>query len=276
MPCFAFTGRTGQGKGLCAAAFCAEYIGRGKVVATNMDIFPEHFRDKYNRNVRIIRLPDCPTIADFIALGLGNDNPKDEDENGLIMLDEAGTFFNSRKWNEKGRDEVVSWIRHRRKYGWDLGFQIQGLGSLDTQIREDIIDYEVRCFNIATLHIPIVSSIIKMFTGKAYIKFPKWMRWHTAKFKNLETGMIDSVHRYTGRDVYNLYDTEQVIDRDYPHAIYSYLTPWHLVGRYQTKVKVLPLIPKLLSFGLLYIASKIDGHSREYLSSKFKDISYVL
>ena len=268
MPVWAFTGRTGQGKGLCSAGFIGEYIAKKKPVATNMDIFPEKFRDKNNRDVLIYRLPDCPTVDDFKMLGLGNEIPEDEDENGLIMLDEAGTFLNSRNWNEKGRKEAVDWVRHRRKYGWNMAFQIQGLGSLDTQVREDIIDYEVRCFKISALYIPFVSQIVKMFTGKTQLMFPKWMRWHTAKFKNLETGMVDSVHRYTGKDVWPIYDTKQVISRDYPHGTFCYLTPWHLVGRYQQKTPILKTIGTIAALTVLYVASVFDNRTKEFLQAK--------
>lgn len=270
MPCFAFTGKTGQGKGLCSVGFMAEYIARGKPIATNMDIYPEHFRDKYNKDVRIIRLPDVPTAEDLLALGLGNPCPEDEDENGLLMLDEVGVILNSRKWNENGRDALVAWIRHRRKYGWDLGFQIQGLNSLDKQIKDDIIDYEVRCFKISTLNIPFVSMLIKMFTGQSYIKFPKWMRWHTAKFRNTETDLIDSVHRYTGKAVHKLYDTKQVITPEYPHGSYSLLTPWHLVGRYKPKPNPLKIAFNAFASAILRFAATFDTETKAYLQNAQK------
>ncbi|WP_320153100.1 zonular occludens toxin domain-containing protein [uncultured Tolumonas sp.] len=268
MPCFAFTGKTGQGKGLCSAAFIGEYLQRGKLVATNMDIFPENFKDKYNKDIRIIRLPDIPTADDLRALGLGNPYPEDEDENALIMLDEVGVILNSRKWNQKGREELVSYIRHRRKYGFDMGFQIQGMGSLDTQVREDIIDYEVRCIKIQSLRIPIVSFFIKMATGKAFNKLPKSMRWHTAKFRNTETDMIDEVHRYTGKAVHHLYDTKQVISDEYPHGSYSLLTPWHLVGRYQPKPNYLKIVTNAFSYMILGFCAQFDKSCSDYLESK--------
>ena len=149
-----------------------------------------------------------------------------------------------------------------------MAFQIQGLGSLDTQVREDIIDYEVRCFKISALYIPFVSQIIKMFTGKTQLMFPKWMRWHTAKFKNLETGMVDSVHRYTGKDVWPIYDTKQVISRDYPHGTFCYLTPWHLVGRYQHNTPILKTIGTIAALTVLYVASVFDTRSKEFLQSR--------
>ena len=102
MPVFIVTGKTGQGKGLCSVGLAMEYLSSGRPVATNMDLFPERFRDKYNRNIHIIRIPDYPTAQDLHNLGFGNDHPENEDDNGLLLLDEGATWLNSRNWNQPG------------------------------------------------------------------------------------------------------------------------------------------------------------------------------
>jgi len=95
MPCYLVCGRTGQGKGLCSVGMMAEiYLQAGRRVATNMDIFPEQFRDPYNSITRITRIPDIPTADDLYALGFGQDTPEDEDSNGVLILDEASIFLN--------------------------------------------------------------------------------------------------------------------------------------------------------------------------------------
>ncbi len=79
-----------------------------------------------------MRVPDKPSVFDLNAIGLGNPlicvvlkmNPR----NGLLLLDECGTWFNSRDWNDKGRKELIDWII-RRKRGWDIGFIVQDLIS---------------------------------------------------------------------------------------------------------------------------------------------------
>jgi len=109
MPCYLVCGRTGQGKGLCSVGMMAEiYLQAGRRVATNMDIFPEHFRDPYNAGVRITRIPDIPTAEDLYSLGFGQDTPEDEDCNGLLMLDEAFIFLNPRAWSDKTRAPLLA------------------------------------------------------------------------------------------------------------------------------------------------------------------------
>ena len=233
MPVWGVTGKTGQGKGLISMALIADYLTKGRVVATNMDIYPEHFKNPYNDKIRIIRLPDYPTADDLKAIGKGaKDGVVDEDDFGLLMLDEGATWLNSRDWNSPGRREFNDWLVQRRKYLWNVAIQIQSLESMDAQARRSVISHEMRAVKINTVHVPIISAVIKELTGQRYPQFPKWMRYHKATTTNLETGHTEDITRYRGADLYKLYNTLQTYSQHYPHGSYSYLTPWHLVGRY--------------------------------------------
>lgn len=233
MPVWAITGKTGQGKGLISMALIADYLTKGRVVATNMDIYPEHFKNPYNDKTRIIRLPDYPTAEDIKALGFGaSAGVVDEDEFGLLMLDEGATWLNSRDWNSPGRREFNDWLVQRRKYLWNVAIQIQSLESMDAQARRSVISHEMRAVKINTVHIPILSAVIKELTGQRYPQFPKFMRYHKATTTNVETGHTEDITRYRGADLYKLYNTLQTYSPNYPHGTFTYLTPWHLVGRY--------------------------------------------
>lgn len=233
MPCYLVAGRTGQGKGLCSVGMMAEiYLQAGRRVATNMDIFPERFRDPYNDKTRITRIPDIPTAEDLYALGFGQDTPEDEDSNGLLMLDEASIFLNPRAWNDKTRAPLLAYLMQRRKFGWDVILQVQDPAAVDKQAFEGMIDYVVTASYIRNINIPIVSALLKKLLCVRKLQFPKCMRWHTARMVNTVTGLTEDVHRYSGRDLYLIYDTKQAFSREYPHGIHSLLTPWHLRGRY--------------------------------------------
>jgi len=235
MPCYLVCGRTGQGKGLCSVGMMAEiYLQAGRRVATNMDIFPEHFRDQYSDTVRITRIPDIPSADDLYALGFGQDMPEDEDNNGLLMLDEASIFLNPRAWNDKTRAPLLAYLMQRRKFGWDVILQVQDQAAVDKQAFEGMIDYVVTASYVRNINIPIISGLLKKLLGVRKLQFPKWARWHTARMVNAVTGLTEDVHRYSGRNYYPLYDTKQVFSRDYPHGVHSLLTPWHLRGRYMS------------------------------------------
>lgn len=270
MPCYLVCGRTGQGKGLCSVGMMAEmYLQAGKRVATNMDIFPEHFRDPYNSKIRITRIPDIPTADDLYALGFGQDTPEDEDNNGLLMLDEASIFLNPRSWNDKSRAPLLAYLMQRRKFGWDVILQVQDPAAVDKQAFDGMIDYVVTASYVRNINIPVFSGLLKKLLGVRKLQFPKWARWHTARMVNTVTDMTEDVHRYSGRSLYPLYDTKQVFTRDYPHGIHSMLTPWHLKGRYLPPKRDLRYWLRFVAMSPLYasvlIAAAIFPDVRSWL-----------
>lgn len=233
MPCWAVTGKTGQGKGLVSAGLIVDYLKQGKIVATNMDINPEEYPNLRNDKHRIIRLPDYPTAEDLIAIGYGADESVyDEDDFGLLMLDEGATWLNSRDWNAPGRKEFNDWFVQRRKYKWNVAIQIQSLESMDAQARRQVISHEMRAVKIEAIYIPVITFIIKEITGTRLPKLPKFMRYHKAKMTNIETTGVEDITRYTGKSLHGYYNTLQVFNEDCGHGPYCYLTPWHLKGRY--------------------------------------------
>lgn len=265
----AITGKTGQGKGLVTMGLIVDYLRRGKMVATNIDIFVDKFRDPYNDKIRIIRLPDYPTAADLWNLGYGAaEDVVDEDDFGLLVLDEAATWLNSRDWNKPGNREYADWFVQRRKFKWNVGVLIQRFDSLDTSVREAVISHEMRAYKVERVNIPLIMPIIKELTGQRYPKFPKWLRYHKATTRNLDGGFVEDVTRYRGTHWYALYDTLQKFRPDCGFGPHSLLTPWHLKGRYlpprwgvRRWFRFLLQFPFYLS---LWIAAEFDPATREF------------
>jgi len=233
----AVTGKLGSGKGLCSIGRMLDYLNRGKPVVTNMDIFPEQFKDKYNKNIRIFRVPDHPSSDDIKMCGMGNDT-KDPEENGVAILDELATWFNSHNWNSKEAKQLNDLLVHLRKLGWDGIFQVQSIDSMNSQAKKNIITSEARCSKIRKIHIPIISFLIRQVTGKAP-KLPRWAMFHSMIMTNLEHGLVEEKFKYRGINLHKYYDTAQIFDENYPHGTFCYLTPWHLVGRYETRKRIM-------------------------------------
>lgn len=229
----AVTGKLGAGKGLCTVGRIRDYLARDKPIVTNMDLYPEHFKDKYNDKIRIYRIPDKPKVSDLLMCGLGNDT-KDPEENGLAALDECATWFNAHDWNKPESREINDFLVHLRKRGWDAIFQVQSIESMNTQAKRNIITSEARCQFVKQIYVPILSPFIRLITGRTP-KLPKFMRFHSMRMTNLESGILEEKLRYRGEELYKYYDTSQIFDSSYPHGTYCLLTPWHLVGRYETK-----------------------------------------
>lgn len=246
----AVTGKLGAGKGLCSIGRMMDYIKDGKPVITNMDIFPENFRNKNNKSVRIYRVPDQPTPGDIFMCGRGNET-KDPEENGVAVLDELATWFNSHDWNSKEAKQLNSLLVHLRKLGWDGIFQVQSIESMNSQARRNIITSEARCAHVRKIYIPYLSPILRAVTGKAP-KLPRWLMFHRMHMINLETDITEEKLRYTGKQYHSLYDTSQMFSDNYPHGTFCYLTPWHLVGRYQNKRTI--TLKEIVNYLLIPIA----------------------
>lgn len=234
----AVTGKLGSGKGLCSVGRMIDYLNRGKPVITNMDIFPEYFKDPYNKNILIYRVPDKPTTEDIKYCGKGNDS-LDPEENGVAVFDECATWFNSHDWNSKEAKSFNNLLVHLRKLGWDGIFQIQSLESMNSQAKRNIITSHAKCAHVRKVYLPVITFWIQQFTGRPP-KLPRVFRYHVMKMTNIDTGIVEEKLRYKGKYLHKYYDTSQIFNDDYVHGTFCYLTPWHLVGRY---------LPQKPSFG---------------------------
>ena len=194
---FFITGKLGAGKGLVSVSHMVEqYIRRNRPVATNFDLYFEHYPNPQRRELSVIRLPDKPDAAHLQALGRAYSGGYDEDNNGLILLDECASWFNSRQWRDKGRQALIEWLIHARKLGWDLYFNVQSFDVVDAQARQLIGEHVVNCY--AGKKLPLLRLLpFRVHIGAVYYmmdggkqKVATWM--------------------YNASRYYNFYDTRQV------------------------------------------------------------------
>lgn len=230
MPVYIVTGKLGGGKSLVSVARIRDYLRKGSIIATNLDLRLHRMFDDQAKNLRVLRVPDKPSINDLIAIGRGNES-YDETKNGLLVLDECGTWFNSRNWSDKTRKPVNDWFLHARKLGWDVLLIIQNISILDSQARDAIAEHTAFCSRLDRLAIPYVGFIFKAIFGE---KLPL-PRVHSARVV-YGTGRDDLLADrwvYRGTELFQAYDTKQLFLDDYPHGTHSLLTPWHTHGRYK-------------------------------------------
>lgn len=183
MATYAITGELGSGKTLVVIGKIQEALLAGRRVATNIDLRLEHLVGPGAR-VSCVRTPDFPTRADLDELGDGyadqravglfeEDEDYDESRFGLLAIDEAAMFLNSRDWSGDGRDQVVQWLRHARKHHWDVFMITQSLGDLDKQIRTGFVEHLVKCKRLDRYSIPVVSSLARLFGVKGGVSLGK-------------------------------------------------------------------------------------------------------
>lgn len=221
MPVYVPTGKLGAGKTLWAMSKVREAIKQGKPIATNLDLFLEHLPTP---TAPIYRLPDYPTAASLAAIGEGS-NSKDELTFGWVVLDEAAVFLNSRDWSSGDRTGVLSWLRHARKLHWNLILLTQGAGSVDKQIRDDLLEYHVVCRRMDRMKVPFFATALQVLTwGRHSGNLPK-VHMASIRYGYGQSSMHTETEYYQSKDLYATYDTDQKIRPDYPHGLHCLIKP---------------------------------------------------
>lgn len=229
---YAVTGKKGAGKSLFCVGLIRDALREGKKVATNLDVRPEFF-GRYTCKGTIIRIPDRPCVDDFLAIGRGQSGVQ-EDDNGLIILDETSTFFNTRSWGDKTRQPMLDWLVHSRKYGWDVYYIMQGLSQVDKQVRDTQIEYCINVKRTDKWPIPFITPITNALGYP--LRFPK-MHVGIIRHGVQADALLIGRKWYRGRDLFPAYDTQQVfLDRDHPQAcgLHTLLSAYHVKGRYMS------------------------------------------
>jgi len=187
------------------------------------------------RSVNCIRVPDKPSADDLDAIGLGCDKV-DESRYGLLVLDELGSWLNSRDWNAEGRKELIEWLIHSRKKRWDVIFIVQSDSMMDKQVREALLEYLVNCKRLDKVKVPVFGWIGKWLTLGAWNGCVGRLHLGVVLYAGgssvAANALIVDRWFYRGNDLFECYDTEQVFSSSYASGVFSYLTPWHTVGRY--------------------------------------------
>lgn len=230
MAVYVVTGKLGAGKTLVAVGKIKDKLNQGCKVATNLDLNLDKLIGEKAKATRCYRLPDKPVLADLEAIGTGTDE-YDENKNGLLVLDECGTWFNARSWADKSRQDVINWFLHARKLGWDIIFLIQDLSIMDKQARVALAEHVVYCRRLDRVAIPFIGTIYSLIVG-AKMPMPK-VHLGIVKYGDSPQSLTVERWTYTGRHLYPAYDTKQAFSDHYPHGTYSVLPPWYTHGMHR-------------------------------------------
>lgn len=255
MACYIVTGKLGGGKSLVVLGRMIDALQEGKRVATNIDIFTYKMHNAYKPKIdgELIRLPDkpgwnfCPekfgengwsadesAFHDFEIIGYGN-RSADESKNGILALDELGSWLNARSWNDKSRAALIEWFLHARKRGWDVYLIIQDLEMLDKQVISVLGEHCAFCRRTDRVAIPFIGAAIKFFTHKQ-MRLP---RVHLAKvhYGTSPRDMVADRWTYRGNDLFKFYNTKQIFSELYEAGAYCPLTRDHCFSYLNKKPK---------------------------------------
>lgn len=237
MAVYCVTGKLGAGKTLVSVSKIREYLNSGRTVATNLDLNLENLVNPFAKKTKVFRLPDVPDSNSMNAIGLGYEGEfKGDDHNGLIVLDECAKWLNSRDYRDKNRKGLIDWMIHARKKRWDIIFIIQDIDAMDKQFRDLFCEYGVFCRRMDRYHIPFLSPIFKLFTGKPLT--PIRLHVGIVKYGFAESSPVVDRWWYRGTDLMEAYDTEQGFSELDSCGLYSFLSPYKIYGQFISKKEV--------------------------------------
>lgn len=219
MAVYSVEGKLGTGKTKFAVWQARNALLEGRRVAGNVDLDLAKLVPGLKRHY--IRVPDKPTAFDLEAMGHGNPDTYDEDRNGVLLLDELGTWLNARSFQDPQRAKVLDWLIHARKHGWDVYLICQDAGMIDKQVREALIEYQCRCMQTGKIRIPVVGRILgavgDLFGRKRWGYLP---RGHivTARVGFAPNQMVADRWLFRGDDLHAAYDTRQIFVSNYAHG----------------------------------------------------------
>lgn len=237
MAVYLVQGKLGTGKSKFCVWMAKTALYYGRRVAGNLDINIEVLAPTSPRGY--CRLPDKPSAFDLDAIGHGNPDSYDETKNGMLILDELGTWLNSRSFQDKGRADLLDWLIHARKKGWDVYLIVQDAVMIDKQVREALVEYVATCMRMDKVKIPVIGSLINWVGESINVAFGvrAQSRWGYLPFFHLVVARIGSGAQsvvaerwtYMGMDLHAAYDTRQIFSSSYAHGAFSVLPPWDYV-----------------------------------------------
>jgi Zonular occludens toxin (Zot) len=222
MPVYSVEGKLGTGKTKFAVWRAQEALREGRRVASNVDLFLDKLTPE--RRSTYIRIPDKPSPEQLLSIGHGNPESYDEDRNGVLILDELGTWLNSRNYQDKSRAGVLDWLIHARKLGWDVYLIVQDAQMIDRQVRDAIIEYQCKCMRADKVRLPLIGRFLSEIHKP--LGFMPRMHLVVARLGDKANPIVADRWMYRGDDLHVAYDTRQTFTDSYPHGAHSVLPPW--------------------------------------------------
>ena len=177
-------GPPGAGKTYYCVRKIAEALESGKVVATNATLVADFETALANRHLLRLFIPgrrrqlaedwrrsflhteDLSEVLRVRLHGRGEGR-------GVLLLDEAHHWLNSRLWKEEDRLYILRFFSQHRKLGWDVYLIAQSIDNIDVQVRR-LLEYRVSLRNVKRFKV----------AGLPIIPFNVFLavwRWHAAE-----------------------------------------------------------------------------------------------
>lgn len=195
MTIYLYTGTPGSGKSFHATKDIYTKVKKKKknTVISNYNL---NIPKKYKENFVYLDNSEI-TVNYFYQYAIKN-NKVGEENQTLIILDEAQILFNSRDWNSKNnqRMEWIKFFSQHRKFGYNIIMIAQNDRMIDRQIRS-LVEYEVAHMKINNYFRIIPITVFLAVT-----------RWYGQKMKVSQEVMMYN------KKIAKLYNSYEIFDNE--------------------------------------------------------------
>ena len=167
-----YSGTPGSGKSLHCARTIINWSRLGYSVVGNFSVD----LSKYKR-ADFTYCPNDQMTPDYlIKLSQKKVGSKPKEGSILLVIDECQLLFNAREWQQKGREQWLSFFTQHRKLGYDIILIAQFDRMVDRQIRS-LIEYEF--IHRKMSNFGWQGKILSLFFGgKSFIAVKMWYPLH--------------------------------------------------------------------------------------------------
>lgn len=136
-----YTGTPGSGKSLHSIRKVLDFLADGKNVIANFPIKLEAIKAR-KRPGRYFYVPNEKITVGYLYQFAHMYHSENEENQTLLLIDEASVKFNCRTYGDKDRLAFCSFFAQHRKFGYTIVLVCQNLRQIDRQIR-DLVEIEV-------------------------------------------------------------------------------------------------------------------------------------
>ena len=166
---YLYSGTPGSGKSLRATYKIIQWLRKGKNVIANFPIDMDYFKGKKVGNFTY--KPNDELTVDYLVQYAQKHHKRSTKAQTLVVIDECGSIFNCRQWENKDRQKWINFMGLHRHFNYDVVLISQSDRLIDRQIRAFIeTEYKHR----ALKNYKLFGQILSLVFGGLFVSVEYW------------------------------------------------------------------------------------------------------
>lgn len=170
MAIYLYSGTPGSGKSLRATYKIIQLLERGKNVISNFPIDMDYFKKK-KKIGNFTYMDNSELTVDYLIQYAQEHHKRSTKAQTLIVIDECGSIFNCRQWENKDRQKWINFFSWHRHFNYDVILISQSDRLIDRQIRAFI---ETEFKHRALKNYKLFGQILSLVFGGLFIAVEYW------------------------------------------------------------------------------------------------------